>query len=445
MGLKNEPLSLSLFDPDQGDVGEGNYSVEGSNGRFKFDEESLSKHFLFLGSPGSGKTNAIFQFVDVIKNKMMTDDDAMIIFDTKGDYKSHFFNESRYDIIVSNLSSNVHWNLFDEISYDPKELWDVDAYEISLEIFDEALKRSKEAYFPMAAADVTSATLSAILRGSEKSGHHPTNQDLLKVLGNGRSDVLIKIIEPFEDLLGAIQHIAVPNSSQTQGVMGLIRQVVQSILSGEFGKEGNFSIRKFVEERGKRTLFIEYDTSYGRFLTPIYRLMIDMAIKEGLSSKKPKKGSIFFVIDEFGLLPNLFHIENAINFGRQQGIKLLVGSQNVNQISDSYGEERANSILASFGTLFGFRLNDELSKRIISSRYGEYLTVVNKASPIPTEPLFRTIVSAQVIEPLLLSLLKTGQSLVCISGSNPRLFQFKKVLDSTFKSMQLQTHVVRED
>ncbi len=440
MGLKNvEPLSLSLFDTDQGDVGEGNRSVEGSNGKFKFDEESLSKHFLFLGSPGSGKTNAIFQFVDVIKNQMMTDDDVMIVFDTKGDYESHFFNASS-DIIVSNLSSNVHWNLFDEISYDSKELWDLDAYEISLEIFDEASKRSKEAYFPMAAADVTSATLSAILRGSEKSGYHPTNQDLLKVLGNGRSDDLIKLVEPFDDLRGAIQHIAAPNSGQTQGVMGMIRQVMQPILRGEFGKEGNFSIRKFVEEKGRRTLFIEYDTSYGRLLTPIYRLMIDMAIKEGLSSKKPKKGSIFVVIDEFGLLPNLFHIENAINFGRQQGIKLLVGSQNVNQISDSYGEERANSILASFGTLFGFRLNDELSKRIISSRYGEYLTVVNRASPIPSEPLFRTIVNAQVIEPLMLSLLKTGQSLVCISGSNPRLFQFKKVLDSTFKSRQLQSH-----
>jgi len=426
--VKNEELSLSLYEEDIGDIGEGNYYIEGVHGKFRFDEHNLSKHFLFLGAPGTGKTNAIFQFVDVIKNKMMSDDDVMIIFDTKGDYKSRFYDVDRGDIIISNFSSTVYWNLFEEILYDPEEHWYLDAFEVSREIFYDNYIKAKDPYFPLAAADVTAATLLAFLRIAKKHNtDKPTNYHLFKYLVNGGPEDLVKYIGQFEDLRGALLHISNPGSGQTQGVMSEIRQVLTPILSGDFRKNGDFSIRKFINQREGRTLFIEYNTAYGQMLTPIYRVMIDLALKEGLSRQSQKKGNIFIVIDEFALLPHLFHIEDAINFGRELGMKLLIGIQNVSQIIDEYDLYKAYSILSSFGTVFAFNVNDDMSKQIITARYGERSILVSKRESIHAERYFRQLTNAPVIEPVALSLLEVGQCLICMTGKKPRKFKFKLV------------------
>ena len=77
--------------------------------------------------------------------------------------------------------------------------------------------------------------------------------------------------------------------------------------------------------------------------------MFDLAIKEALCRKK-SAGSVYFITDEFSLLPNLRHVDDAVNFGRSLGIKFLIGYQNIEQIADIYGEARAHSLLSGFLT-----------------------------------------------------------------------------------------------
>src|ERR1044072_3299433 len=84
------------------------------------DDTLFSKHLLFLGNIGTGKTNAISQIVSQIKSQL-TENDLMIIFDTKGDFYHQFFKEG--DIVISNDSSkfkgsNDYWNIFSELTID---------------------------------------------------------------------------------------------------------------------------------------------------------------------------------------------------------------------------------------------------------------------------------------------------------------------------------------
>ena len=53
------------------------------------DNDIMSKHILLSGGTGSGKTNAFYLILDQLKSKM-TQNDVMIIFDTKGDYYNKF-------------------------------------------------------------------------------------------------------------------------------------------------------------------------------------------------------------------------------------------------------------------------------------------------------------------------------------------------------------------
>lgn len=55
-----------------------------------FGDDLLSRHLLFLGGIGTGKTNAIFQILSQLR-KNMNQADVMVVFDVKGDFYREFY------------------------------------------------------------------------------------------------------------------------------------------------------------------------------------------------------------------------------------------------------------------------------------------------------------------------------------------------------------------
>ena len=436
--MKLEPMDLSVIGPEGAEVGSGDLVIEGDNSRFLFDGRTLETHLLFLGSTGSGKTNAIFQFVRIIKDKLMTKDDVMVIFDTKGDYSEEFYDATRGDILISSQSldqpsQDAIWNVFEDLKADSPSEWEQNSHEIARTIFDEKIRTAKDPFFPEAASDIFKVVMLALLMDAANSKDQPTNADLRKTLGVSTPADINTLLKRHPDLLGPIEYISLP-TGQTQGVMSEVQSTMSDIFHGAFAQPGKFSVRRFVREKGGRTLFIEYDLRWGRVLTPVYRLLIDLAIKESLGRAKGK-GNVFFVIDEFALLPNLRHVDDGINFGRGQGVKFLVGTQNVSQVLEAYGGGRGKSILSNFGTLLAFRLNDQESRDLVAARYGNYQVTVRLPSPIPNEPLSSQIVEAKVISDLAVSLLENGRCIICSTGVAPQIFRF--ALYKAAKTMEL--------
>ena len=110
-------------------------------------------------------------------------------------------------------------------------------------------------------------------------------------------------LQQHEDLRATVSYIADDRSPQTQGVISELQQLVREIFVGNFRKSGTISIRQAIRGKGGKAIFVEYDLGYGGMLTPIYRLLLDMAIKEALSRKK-SEGNVWFIVDEFRLIPN---------------------------------------------------------------------------------------------------------------------------------------------
>ena len=69
-----------------------------------FTNDLLSRHIMLLGGIGTGKTNAFFQMIDQLQHSL-TDDDIMVIFDTKGDFYQEFFSPG--DVVISNDKTSV--------------------------------------------------------------------------------------------------------------------------------------------------------------------------------------------------------------------------------------------------------------------------------------------------------------------------------------------------
>ena len=74
-------------------------SFQGRPCKFGITDDVLSKHILLVGGTGCGKTNLFYHMVSQIKSRM-TNNDVMLVFDSKGDFYSKFYANN--DIVIGN-------------------------------------------------------------------------------------------------------------------------------------------------------------------------------------------------------------------------------------------------------------------------------------------------------------------------------------------------------
>jgi type IV secretory pathway TraG/TraD family ATPase VirD4 len=384
-------------------------------------DEILSRHLMFLGGIGTGKTNAFFQLLDQLRNSL-TENDVMIVFDTKGDFYNEFYRQG--DIVISNDQNATgpnginFWNIFGEI--EPGAHMEESVVEIAKTLFYEKIKNSSQPFFPNAAKDL----FSAFLLHARRTDTIKENLTLSNLIYMASVPEIHAILEGHQDLRAMINYISDPKSAQTQGVISELQQLAREIFLGNFKKKGTLSMRELVRAKGNKVIFIEYDLAIGNMLTPIYRLLFDMAIKEALSRKK-SEGNVWFVSDEFRLLPNLQHVGDAVNFGRSLGVKFMIGVQNVEQIYDAYGETQARSILSGFSTNVVFKLNDGTSRQYVQSLFGRNRKKEVFSSSIQTRGVVEQVRDANVVEDWDITNLSLGEAIITLQGSEPFFFNFE--------------------
>ena len=231
-------------------------------------------------------------------------------------------------------------------------------------------------------------------------------------------ELMKQVLDQHPDLNAMKSYIYDPKAGQTLGVMAELQQMIREIFVGNFSKKGAVSMREIVKNKGGNVVFVEYDLSIGSILTPIYRLLIDLAIKETLS-RKEKDGNVYFFIDEFRLLPELSHIDDGINFGRSLGAKFFVGIQNINQVLAAYGEDVGRSMLSGFGTTYSFRINDGLSREFIKNLSGMNIKKQTFMSSIQTQGITEQLREAYVVEDSDINNLRIGEAIVSTITGEP--------------------------
>ena len=399
---------------------------DGSNSNINvpLDTDLLSRHLMFLGGIGTGKTNAFEQIIFQLRQSM-TANDVMIIFDTKGDFYRTFYKPG--DVVISNDNTATgvkgvdYWNIFNEIESD--EHMEENIVEISKALFHQKLEKTNQPFFPNAAKDLFAAVLTHFIRN--KNQITGDNHALRTFLDSSPTAQLRDMLGQHDDMKAMISYIADDRSPQTQGVMSELQQMSREVFLGNFKKQGTLSMRNLVRSKGGKFIFIEYDIGVGAMLSPIYSLLFDMAIKEALCRTK-SEGNVYFVADEFRLIPHLQHVDDAVNFGRSLGVKFMIGIQNVEQIYECYGEQRARSIMSGFLTSVAFRVNDATSKQYIKDLHGENRKKETYMSAVQTRGIVENVREAYVVEDWDISNLGLGEAIIGLPGMPPFKFRFKK-------------------
>lgn len=388
-------------------------------------ESILSRHMLFLGGIGTGKTNAMNLFIRNTR-RVLTDKDVIVVFDTKGDYYKEFYESG--DVVISNDERATgtegldYWNIFDEVAADNRI--EENVLEIANVLFAEKIRNTTQPFFPNAAKDLFFALMIHLLR-TDSLKDKRNNKSLRAYLNMMTPELMIKVLDQHNDLKAMQSYIYDPKAGQTLGVMAELQQMIREIFVGNFSKKGTISMREIVKNKGGKVVFVEYDLSIGSILTPIYRLLIDLAIKETLS-RKEKDGNVYFFIDEFRLLPELSHIDDGINFGRSLGAKFFVGIQNINQVIAAYGEDVGRSMLSGFGTTYSFRINDGLSREFIKNLSGKNIKKQTFMSSIQTQGITEQLREAFVVEDSDINNLKIGEAIVSTITGEPFIFRFNE-------------------
>jgi len=389
------------------------------------DHELLSRHMMLLGGIGTGKTNAFHQIIRQLR-QTMTSEDVMILFDTKGDFYQAFYQKG--DVVISNdetacgSDSVDYWNIFHELRQG--EHLEEEVIEISKALFHDKLENTSQPFFPNAAKDLFAAILTHFARNSGTL--RGNNNELRAFLDQSPTSEIREMLKQHDDLKAMVSYIFDDRSPQTQGVISELQQMSREIFVGNFKKAGSLSMRQLVRAKGGKNIFIEYDLGIGGMLCPIYSMLFDLAIKEALCRRK-SEGNVYFITDEFSLIPNLQHIDDAVNFGRSLGVKFMIGIQNVEQIFEHYGENRAKSLLSGFLTSVIFRLNDPSSKQFVQELFGKNRKKEVYMASVQGRGIVENVRDAFVVEDWDISNLKLGQAIIGFPGQAPFLFQFKKV------------------
>ena len=401
---------------------------EGRRSSFTLNTDDLSKHTLLIGGTGCGKTTLFYHIVSQIK-KQMTDDDVMIIFDTKGDFYAKFFDESR-DLVVGNsklyAEKSQKWNIYKEVLADGWEDRDftINAQEICMSFFEERTKNRDNTFYPNAARDLLAAIIISFVREAKRDPAlqkmHCFNKKLRDTLDLASLYYIETLLNGVPGANAVLSYISGDNA-QTQGVLSEMHSVTREILIGVFAENGDFSLREFVRNKGNRTLFIEYDLSIGNILTPVYRLMFDLALKEALGRNKAQ-GNVYLICDEFKLLPHLRHIDDGVNYGRSLGVKVFAGVQSIEQLYEIYGHSRGRNIAAGFSSIYAFRANDVSTRDYITGLFGRNI-VMDEYQRLDSQ-VIEMKREGHTVEDWDMIKLKVGEAVVGLPFSKPFQFYF---------------------
>ena len=409
---------------------------------FAIDEPTVFKNLLLLGGAGSGKTNVLNQIVAQVRNWNSSEnqDGISLIFDTKGDYINHRGFRRPRDYIIGNdrrfRDISVTWNLFDEILADGQQPIDYEsnAREISSILFKDRGSKSQP-FFCNAARDIFANIIIYFVRrhrdNPEKWGNALNNYNLINFILQNKPSEFVQLFEIYPDMHGLISYLGDGNNNQALGVLGELRSMIYDCFQGIFAQkptasQPSFSIRKAIRNKGGKAIFVLYDLSVGETMTPIYRLLVDLALKEALSESSNGHTHIF--LDELKLLPKISHLEDALNFGRSKKVSVVAGLQSVGQIYSIYEKEVGQVILSGFGSIIALKTADFESRDYVTKLFGTNFTAYRyqseNNSPIDKERDGNTVEQWHYR-----SLEKPGQAIVGLASQvTPFFFNFEEDL-----------------
>lgn len=343
---------------------------------FGLSLRDLARGIYLTGAPRSGKTNILYILLYQLI-PLLGPQDGLIVFDPRGDLRRTFFRPG--DIVLDpnpHGHGNASWSLFaDLVAFGSTEY---DLNQSAGRIVSRLFSRNQNALTPFFTIAPKRLLENLLLVYARTILAHPgaagqyRNETLLNYctnLSREKIDELIACAPAPGELRAYLGNCA---SDQALGVLGELQASVAALRGFAGGTAPVFSVVDFVRNGGGRVLFLEFDASAADAQGPVFGLIEDLAYSAALSPQ-PQQGKVYFCNDEGPLLGSSVEmLQRALSFGAGQHVGgIFYAAQSNAQLTDCYGEARAESMLANFGTVIALRMNDLSTRRFVQQRCGQ--------------------------------------------------------------------------
>jgi type IV secretory pathway TraG/TraD family ATPase VirD4 len=317
-----------------------------------------TKHFKIIGTTGTGKSTAIRELL----GNALARGDRAVFADPDGGYAARFFNRYRGDLILNPFEpASAKWDPFSEIN----NSYDVD--QLASGLIPSSNDASASEWRGYART-----FLSAVLRRCHANKHRRGSAELWRLLAVASTEELQPIVagtpaQPFLD----------PENAR---MFGSIRSVTVSAIAAfeyvQAQRAAPFSVREWVRARSAPgSLFIPYKAGQIAALKSMIATWMRLAIFEAMSGPEDCDQHLWFVIDELDALGTIDGLKDALARLRKFGGRCVLGFQSVAQVSGSYGQGDAQTIVENCGNTLILRCSgsesggtSQFASRLIGER-----------------------------------------------------------------------------
>ncbi|OJA66155.1 hypothetical protein BGV71_32180 [Burkholderia ubonensis] len=324
--------------------------------------ELETRHMLMVGTPGSGKTQAIKQQLEIARLR----EAPAALLDHGGEMMQYFYRDG-IDINLNPMDERcVGWTPFNEL----KRISDFKR--VAKLLVPDSGGQNQD--WTEGAQQVVSDTLRSLWNlGANFRKNEPLLYFLLKAPLHG-----IDNAESLEWLLRSTTSrrlFEVGNEKQLAITMGIISRHMEPLT---YLREGDFSITDFVksfEKKGvcRRWLFLSYTDDNYAAIGPLMAMWMEFVVQAGLLLSESALRRFYLVCDELGSLRAMKALYDALTKWRKFGGVVIAGLQSTAQIEDpdKYGEKGAQSLLSCFGTVLMLRVGDDQTAEKLSRILGD--------------------------------------------------------------------------
>ena len=290
--------------------------------------EDESKHFKLMGTTGVGKSSAMRELL----HGALYRGDRAIITDPDGGYLSRFYNPKRGDVILNPFDQRSgKWDLYAELR---------NPYDI------EQLARALIPDRPGADPTWTGygrTFFSAVTRQTQIAGLNDIGE-LYRLLTSASREELRLVVAgtpaaPFLEE-GSDRLFSSARSTTTGAVQSL------DYIRGQTGAA--FSVREWVKS-GKGVLFLPYQADQIAALKSTISTWMRLAIFQTLSLGEGDH-RMWFAVDELDALGPIDGLSDALPRLRKFGGRCALGFQSISQVSTTYGQGLAQSMVENCGS-----------------------------------------------------------------------------------------------
>lgn len=311
------------------------------------------EHTMITGGVGSGKSVAIHSLINSIRER----GDRAIIYDPEGEYiRDHY--DPNCDVILNPFDDrSPTWSPF----FDAKE-------QVEWDRLGHAIFKAPKAGDPY----WTDISRAIFTWGCYELQREQPNADLETALGLffGKTDALRKLLAGTP----ANKHLGEENSQRTASIESMLTDGVQPLVY-LLNRKQPFSIKRWINhpERRPGFLFLSAPESHIETLRPLLGFWSDIAVSSLLSRMTQGIPPIptWIILDEFPSLGRIDSLAEGPARLRKHGGAMVFGLQQVSQLKDTYGTERALTIIGQSTNKLVLRANDPDTAKTMSLMLGE--------------------------------------------------------------------------